>query len=107
MTGGGRRGGGVPPAGRCSRRDQNVRPGGRPTASFWSASVDLQPRLVRLYGESLEGSALKPGRSRGSRSTLIPTSPSALAQGDCVGELLFISGQVAIDGNGQLVGVGN
>ncbi len=36
-----------------------------------------------------------------------PYEPFHLAQGYRVGELLFISGQVAIDGNGQLVGVGN
>jgi 2-iminobutanoate/2-iminopropanoate deaminase len=36
-----------------------------------------------------------------------PYEPFRLAQGYRVGELLFISGQVAIDGNGQLVGVGN
>lgn len=33
--------------------------------------------------------------------------PFRLAQGYRVGELLFISGQAAIDGNGQLVGVGD
>lgn len=36
-----------------------------------------------------------------------PYVPFRLAQGYRVGELLFISGQAAIDGNGQLVGVGN
>jgi 2-iminobutanoate/2-iminopropanoate deaminase len=36
-----------------------------------------------------------------------PYEPFRLAQGYRVGELLFISGQAAIDGNGQLVGVGN
>ena len=36
-----------------------------------------------------------------------PYEPFCLAQGYRVGELLFISGQAAIDGNGQLVGVGN
>ena len=35
-----------------------------------------------------------------------PYKPFRLAQGYRVGELLFISGQAAIDGNGQLVGVG-
>jgi 2-iminobutanoate/2-iminopropanoate deaminase len=33
--------------------------------------------------------------------------PFRLAQGYRVGELLFISGQAAIDGDGQLVGVGD
>lgn len=36
-----------------------------------------------------------------------PYVPFRLAQGYRVGELLFISGQAAIDGNGQLVGVGD
>ena len=36
-----------------------------------------------------------------------PYKPFRLAQGYRVGELLFISGQAAIDANGQLVGVGN
>jgi len=36
-----------------------------------------------------------------------PYAPFRLAQGYRVGELLFISGQAAIDGKGQLVGVGN
>lgn len=36
-----------------------------------------------------------------------PYEPFRLAQGYRVGELLFISGQAAIDGNGQLVGVGD
>jgi len=36
-----------------------------------------------------------------------PYKPFRLAQGYRVGELLFISGQAAVDGNGQLVGVGN
>ena len=36
-----------------------------------------------------------------------PYEPFRLAQGYRVGELLFISGQVAIDGNGQLIGIGN
>jgi 2-iminobutanoate/2-iminopropanoate deaminase len=36
-----------------------------------------------------------------------PYAPFRLAQGYRVGELLFISGQAAIDGNGQLVGVGD
>ena len=36
-----------------------------------------------------------------------PYEPFRLAQSCRVGELLFISGQVAIDGKGQLVGVGN
>lgn len=36
-----------------------------------------------------------------------PYASFRLAQGYRVGELLFISGQAAIDGNGQLVGVGN
>jgi reactive intermediate/imine deaminase len=36
-----------------------------------------------------------------------PYKPFRLAQGYRVGELLFISGQAAIDENGQLVGVGN
>ena len=36
-----------------------------------------------------------------------PYEPFRLAQGYRVGELLFISGQAAIGGNGQLVGVGN
>jgi 2-iminobutanoate/2-iminopropanoate deaminase len=36
-----------------------------------------------------------------------PYEPFRLAQGYRVGELLFISGQAAIDGNGQIVGVGN
>ncbi len=36
-----------------------------------------------------------------------PYEPFRLAQGYRVGELLFISGQAAIEGTGQLVGVGN
>jgi 2-iminobutanoate/2-iminopropanoate deaminase len=36
-----------------------------------------------------------------------PYAPFRLAQGYRVGELLFISGQAAIDGNGQLVGIGD
>ena len=36
-----------------------------------------------------------------------PVEPFHLAQGYVVGELLFISGQAAMDENGQLVGVGN
>jgi len=36
-----------------------------------------------------------------------PYKPFRLAQGYRVGELLFISGQASIGGNGQLVGVGN
>ena len=36
-----------------------------------------------------------------------PYKPFRLAQGYRVGELLFISGQAAIDGTGQLVGIGN
>jgi 2-iminobutanoate/2-iminopropanoate deaminase len=36
-----------------------------------------------------------------------PYEPFRLAQGYRVGELLFISGQAPIDGNGQLVGIGN
>ena len=36
-----------------------------------------------------------------------PYKPYRLAQGYCVGDLLFISGQAAIDENGQLVGIGN
>jgi 2-iminobutanoate/2-iminopropanoate deaminase len=36
-----------------------------------------------------------------------PYKPFRLAQGYRVGELLFISGQAAIDGDGQLVGVGD
>jgi 2-iminobutanoate/2-iminopropanoate deaminase len=36
-----------------------------------------------------------------------PYKPFRLAQGYRVGELLFISGQAAIDGNGQLIGVGD
>ena len=36
-----------------------------------------------------------------------PYEPFHLAQGYMVGELLFISGQAAIDENGQIVGVGN
>jgi 2-iminobutanoate/2-iminopropanoate deaminase len=36
-----------------------------------------------------------------------PYAPFRLAQGYRVGELLFISGQAAIDEHGQLVGVGN
>jgi 2-iminobutanoate/2-iminopropanoate deaminase len=36
-----------------------------------------------------------------------PYEPFRLAQGYRVGEFLFISGQAAVDGNGQLVGVGN
>lgn len=36
-----------------------------------------------------------------------PYNPFRLAQGYRVGELLFISGQAAIDGTGQHVGVGN
>lgn len=36
-----------------------------------------------------------------------PYEPFRLAQGYRVGDLLFISGQAAIDGNGQLVGIGD
>ena len=36
-----------------------------------------------------------------------PYEPFRLAQGYRAGDLLFISGQAAIDGSGQLVGVGN
>ncbi len=36
-----------------------------------------------------------------------PYEPFRLAQGYRVGELLFISGQAAIEGNGELVGVGD
>jgi reactive intermediate/imine deaminase len=36
-----------------------------------------------------------------------PYKPYRLAQGYRVGDLLFISGQSAIDGNGQLVGLGD
>jgi reactive intermediate/imine deaminase len=36
-----------------------------------------------------------------------PYEPFRLAQGYRVGELLFISGQAAIDGNGKIVGAGN
>jgi 2-iminobutanoate/2-iminopropanoate deaminase len=36
-----------------------------------------------------------------------PYEPFRLAQGYRVGDLLFISGQAAIDGNGQIVGVGD
>jgi 2-iminobutanoate/2-iminopropanoate deaminase len=36
-----------------------------------------------------------------------PYEPFRLAQGYRVGDLLFVSGQAAIDGNGQIVGVGN
>lgn len=36
-----------------------------------------------------------------------PYEPFRLAQGYRVGELLFISGQAAIDANGQIVGVGD
>ena len=36
-----------------------------------------------------------------------PYEPFRLAQGYRVGELLFISGQAAIDASGQLVGIGN
>lgn len=36
-----------------------------------------------------------------------PYAPFRLAQGYRVGELLFISGQAAIDGSGQLVGCGD
>jgi 2-iminobutanoate/2-iminopropanoate deaminase len=36
-----------------------------------------------------------------------PYKPFRLAQGYRVGELLFISGQAAIDANGKLVGIGN
>jgi 2-iminobutanoate/2-iminopropanoate deaminase len=36
-----------------------------------------------------------------------PYKPFRLAQGYRVGELLFVSGQAAIDENGQLVGVGH
>jgi len=36
-----------------------------------------------------------------------PYKPFCLSQGYRVGELLFISGQAAIDGTGKLVGVGN
>jgi len=36
-----------------------------------------------------------------------PYEPFRLAQGYRAGDLLFISGQAAIDGSGQLVGLGN
>jgi reactive intermediate/imine deaminase len=36
-----------------------------------------------------------------------PYEPFRLSQGYRVGELLFLSGQAAIDGDGRLVGVGN
>lgn len=36
-----------------------------------------------------------------------PYEPFRLAQGYRVGDLLFVSGQAAIDGNGQIVGVGD
>jgi 2-iminobutanoate/2-iminopropanoate deaminase len=36
-----------------------------------------------------------------------PYKPFRLAQGYRVGDLLFISGQAAIDSNGQIVGIGN
>ena len=36
-----------------------------------------------------------------------PYEPFRLAQGYRVGDLLFISGQAAIDGNGKIVGVGD
>lgn len=36
-----------------------------------------------------------------------PYQPFHLAQGHRVGDLLFISGQTAIDDNGQLVGIGD
>jgi 2-iminobutanoate/2-iminopropanoate deaminase len=36
-----------------------------------------------------------------------PYKPLRLTQGYRAGQLLFISGQAAIDGNGQIVGVGN
>jgi 2-iminobutanoate/2-iminopropanoate deaminase len=36
-----------------------------------------------------------------------PYEPFRLAQGYRVGDLLFISGQAAIDGDGQIVGVGD
>jgi 2-iminobutanoate/2-iminopropanoate deaminase len=36
-----------------------------------------------------------------------PYEAFRLAQGYRVGELLFISGQAAIDGSGQLVGIGD
>jgi enamine deaminase RidA (YjgF/YER057c/UK114 family) len=36
-----------------------------------------------------------------------PYEPFRLSQGYRVGELLFISGQAAINGTGELVGVGN
>jgi reactive intermediate/imine deaminase len=36
-----------------------------------------------------------------------PYEPFRLSQGYRVGDLLFISGQAAIDGTGELVGVGN
>jgi 2-iminobutanoate/2-iminopropanoate deaminase len=36
-----------------------------------------------------------------------PYEPFRLAQGYRVGDLLFISGQAAIDGNGQIVGLGD
>ena len=36
-----------------------------------------------------------------------PYVPFRLAQGYCVGDLLFISGQAAMDERGQLVGVGD
>lgn len=36
-----------------------------------------------------------------------PYEPFHLAQGHKVGNMLFISGQTAIDDNGQLVGIGN
>jgi reactive intermediate/imine deaminase len=36
-----------------------------------------------------------------------PYAPLRLAQGYCVGDLLFISGQAAVDGSGKLVGRGD
>jgi len=36
-----------------------------------------------------------------------PYEPFRLAQGYRVGDLLFISGQAAIDSHGQIVGVGD
>ena len=36
-----------------------------------------------------------------------PYKPFRLAQGYRVGELLFISGQAAIDSSGQIIGIGN
>lgn len=36
-----------------------------------------------------------------------PYKPFRLAQGYRVGDLLFISGQAAVDGSGEIVGVGN